>query len=273
MSIFRRRDKVNKMINKKFLIKNSFTNISGETFIPDNYNGKNVILAHGFSNDRHQRGQFDDLKKELLKKGYSVFWFDFPGTGKSGGKFEDTTLAKQREALKGVIEYVYKNKYVNKEQLGLVATSFSSVSAITLNSNRVKTYVLCSVNAQPYNVIADLFKNSYGNEKIKNIFNPQGLSIRTNGVGRLLKLKPAFWKSVRDINLRERVSKITNPKLFIHGDKDLIACYQEAKELFNSAKSPKKFITIKGAGHNYDESKKVRVEMINKILDWFNKTL
>jgi len=36
-----------------------------------------------------------------------------------------------------------------------------------LNSKRIKTYVLVGLNARPYEIIADLFKNNYGNRKLR----------------------------------------------------------------------------------------------------------
>jgi len=118
------------MKSKNFIIKVEGVKISREIAFSDNYNRKTVILAHGFSNDRHQRGQFDDLKKTLLKEGYAVCWFDFPGIGKSGGKFEDTTLLRQQKTLKGIIEYVNNLKSVDNQHLGPVAVSFAINSTL-----------------------------------------------------------------------------------------------------------------------------------------------
>ncbi|NTU69385.1 alpha/beta hydrolase, partial [bacterium] len=217
--------------------------------------------------------QFDDLRDSLLEKGYCVVWFDFPGTGKSTGKFEDTTLIRQRNTLNEVIKYVYKLKGVNKDDIALLAMSFATVSAITLDTKMIKTYILASTNGDPYKVISNLFKFSFNRKIFRNVFNPAGVSIRTNAVGDVLKLKPSFWESLKDINIKKYIEKMSAPKMYLHGDRDKTASFSEAKKMYRLTCNPKKFVTVKGAGHNYDESKKVRQDMIKAVLNWLEETL
>lgn len=259
------------MRQKKFNLKVRNIFISGDLTYPDNYNGKSIILAHGFSNDRHQRGQFDDLRSSLLIKGYAVCWFDFPGVGKSTGKFEDTTLRLQRQTLNKVVKYTARQKEIDKNYIYLFSMSFATVSAILLNPKEIKAFIFGGTNANPYEIISSLFINSYGNEKVENVFDPKGISRRTNGVGKVLKLKPKFWKSVDTLNLERAIQFIKKPKLFMHGDKDSIAPYSEAVSIYKKAVTPKKIVTIENSGHNFDESKKIRQNFIKETIDWIEE--
>jgi len=76
-----------------------------------------------------------------------------------------------------------------------------------------------------------------------------------------------------NFDLKKCLEKIDRPKMFLHGDKDVIAPYGEAKKIFRYAKELKKFLLIRRAGHNFDESKKIRKEYVTSVCKWFNKYL
>lgn len=249
------------MQEKDFIIEVGDSRISGDYTVPDNYNKKTVILAHGFSNDRHQRGQFDDLRDVLLKKGYAVLWFDFPGpAGKSSGLFENTTIERHKEILGNIIGYSSSLSFVDINSLYLVAMSFCSVVAAVLNSNKIKKMIFIGFNFDPHKIISNIFGNN---------FNLNGVSERTNAAGDRLRLNADFWKSLEDVNLIEDIKKIKTPLLFIHGDKDITAPYKDAKKFYIDHIGGNNFITIKGASHNFDESDNIRAEMIKSIINWF----
>ena len=48
----------------------------------------------------------------------------------------------------------------------------------------------------------------------------------------------------------DRIAKIEMPLLIIHGDADRIIPHAHGEKLFEAANEPKKFYTVKGAGHN-----------------------
>jgi len=48
----------------------------------------------------------------------------------------------------------------------------------------------------------------------------------------------------------EKITTITVPTLFIHGDRDEIVPYEQGQRVFNAAAGPKAFFTIPGATHN-----------------------
>lgn len=48
----------------------------------------------------------------------------------------------------------------------------------------------------------------------------------------------------------DKIERVGAPVLFIHGDRDEIVPYEQARRLFAAAKPPKAFYTVRGAGHN-----------------------
>lgn len=47
-----------------------------------------------------------------------------------------------------------------------------------------------------------------------------------------------------------KINKIRVPLLILHGDRDEIVPYEQGKKLYEAANPPKRFYTIRGAGHN-----------------------
>ena len=61
------------------------------------------------------------------------------------------------------------------------------------------------------------------------------------GIGLLIKTK---------YDALSKIGAVTAPVLVLHGDGDDIAPFEMGRELFAAANDPKRFHTIKGAGHN-----------------------
>jgi hypothetical protein len=69
---------------------------------------------------------------------------------------------------------------------------------------------------------------------------------------KVLPFAPRFLVRTRMDSIN-KIDKITVPKLFVHGDSDEIIPYKQGRKLFERAVEPKRFYTIKDAGHNDTE--------------------
>ena len=58
------------------------------------------------------------------------------------------------------------------------------------------------------------------------------------------KLSPALTEIV------EKIEKVHVPVLVLHGDRDEVVPYEQGKRVFEAAREPKEFYTIRGAHHN-----------------------
>jgi fermentation-respiration switch protein FrsA (DUF1100 family) len=47
-----------------------------------------------------------------------------------------------------------------------------------------------------------------------------------------------------------KIAKVRAPLLVLHGDQDDIVPFESGRKLFEAASEPKRFYTIRGAGHN-----------------------
>ena len=51
-------------------------------------------------------------------------------------------------------------------------------------------------------------------------------------------------------DVAEKIRKVEAPLLVLHGDKDEVVPYEQGKRVFEAAREPKEFYTIRGAHHN-----------------------
>jgi len=55
---------------------------------------------------------------------------------------------------------------------------------------------------------------------------------------------PAHYNNI------EKIHRVDAPKLIVHGDRDDIVPFSMGQKLFEAAKDPKSFYSVKDAGHN-----------------------
>nr|HID58518.1 alpha/beta hydrolase [Desulfobacterales bacterium] len=66
----------------------------------------------------------------------------------------------------------------------------------------------------------------------------------------------------------EEIKKVNFPVLIIHGDADTIVPYDLGRRLFDAANLPKRFYTVKRAGHNntYELGGKAYLEIVESFI-------
>lgn len=181
-----------------------------------------VIMCHGFGSSKDSDAN-RDLAQKLLKRGLSVFRFDFTGCGKSQGKLEQLTPLAGLDDLKSVI------KILGKKQFALYGNSFGGYTALLyVSENPILALGLKSPVSRYVDVSAEISEQNYGFTQ---------------------SLKNDFLREVKSINLYEKAKNIKAPVLIVHGDQDKIVPVAQSKKLIKSLKGEKKLIILKGASH------------------------
>lgn len=223
-----------------------------------------VILVHGFGTDKTEGGMFDELANTLTNTGFLVYRFDFSGLGKSEGDYSKTSLSKLVGDLRTIVDFVKTQPQVETSKLGAVGLSLGTSVLIALNAPEVKIYVLLGSIIRPYEVLKNLCE-PYS-------FNPNGISFRITPRGRRVELGPQFWKDLSKYDLLKLISVIRKPVCVIHGEKDTKVPLADAEALYKAAKSPKKIVVIKNAGHGAYRPEE-RKQIIDETVSWFQKFL
>jgi fermentation-respiration switch protein FrsA (DUF1100 family) len=63
------------------------------------------------------------------------------------------------------------------------------------------------------------------------------------------------------LNSIDKIANYPGPLLQSHGDADELIPIEQGHQLFAAARGPKKFVTIKDAGHNDPQSEEYRIAL------------
>ncbi|NTV58532.1 MAG: alpha/beta hydrolase [Deltaproteobacteria bacterium] len=178
--------------------------------------GPVILHSHGNAGNMSHRL---DLVQPFLRRGLSVFLFDYRGFGKSSGRPSETGLYRD-----GIAAWTYlaEKEKIAPERIVLHGHSIGAAVAIEVAlEKKVRGLVIESA----FTSTKDMAKGM----ALFALFSP---------------LLPAHYNNI------EKISHLTVPKLIVHGDRDEIVPFSMGQKLFEAALDPKFFYPVKDAGHN-----------------------
>lgn len=211
-----------------------------------------IILCHGITVDKEDDGVFTYLAKELYKKGFSSFRFDFRAHGKSEGKQTDFTIKGQEKDILSAVKFLQKRGY---KKFGIIGASFAggSVSIFSSKHDKIMKFVVM------WNALIDY--NSFLHPKLiwpKKYFSSIDSDIEEKcyvEVGsRKFRMGKKIIREMRSLKPWKSLEKYNKPILFIHGDKDDYVPYRDSLKFSRMLKAEMK--TIKGGQHGFENKKK-----------------
>ena len=202
-------------------------------FIPNEEARFTLLFSHGNAGNISHR-----IEKILLLHdlGLNIFIFDYRGYGKSQGSPSESGLYKDARAAH---DYLISKRKIPENSIILYGESIGGAVAIDL-AHKAKVRAL--VTEETFTSIRDMAKIAY-------------------------PFLPYFIFSSR-FNCISKIREVECSKLVIHSIDDEIVPFYLGERLFNAAKSPKKFLKIRGS-HNtaFLDSKKQFTEGIKSFLD------
>lgn len=184
-------------------------------FVPAKKARATVLFFHGNAGNMSHRVEVVDI---LHKAGLNIFIFDYRGYGKSEGTPSEKGTYIDTSAA---YDYLIKRDDVVKDAIVFYGKSLGAAIAVDA-ATRLEHAAL--IIESPFTSIRDMAKEIYP-------FLPSGLIVS------------AGYDSI------SKIPGISSPKLVIHSEDDEIIPYEHGKRLFNKAKEPKEFFTMRG-GHN-----------------------
>lgn len=180
-----------------------------------------LVWFHGNAGNIGHR--VDNLSLLHRRTGLSIFIFDYRGYGRSEGDIsEEGTYLDGQAAL----DYIrlHKGRDLETEVILFGRSLGAGVAVEMAVRNRVRGLILESA-----------FPSVRGMAK------------------RVYPLLPsavvaAFVKT--DYDSLSKIRGVEAPLLVLHGDRDTVVPMEQGLELFEAANEPKRFYTIRGAGHN-----------------------
>jgi fermentation-respiration switch protein FrsA (DUF1100 family) len=185
-------------------------------FFPGEKDSPVILHFHGNAGNISHRL---DLAQLFLRKGLSVFLFDYRGFGKSSGRPSESGLYRDGIAA---WNYLTEKKKIAPDRIVLHGHSIGAAVAIEVAlEKKVRGLILESA----FTSTKDMAKTMV----LFALFSP---------------LFPAHYNNL------EKIHRVPVPKLIIHGERDEIVPFSMGKRLFDAAGEPKFFHPVKDAGHN-----------------------
>lgn len=192
----------------------------GETlhgwFFPSEKDSPVILHCHGNAGNISHRL---DLVPPLLRKGFSVFLFDYRGFGRSSGRPSEEGLYED-----GLAAWIYLTEKENIPPERIVLHGHSIGAAVAVEV-ALKKKVRSVVIESGFTSTKDMAKTM----ALIALFSP---------------LLPAHYNNL------EKIRRVPTPKLIIHGQRDEIVPFPMGQKLFEAAPVPKFFYPVRDAGHN-----------------------
>jgi len=235
--------------------------IVGQIYLPDiDTRYPLVCLCHGVPSGNPldpNDGGYPTLAARICQQNYAVFFFNFRGTGDSGGNMD---LLGWTRDLQAVVNYLYDLKDIDSSHLYLVGFSGGAATSVYVASKdkRVSGVAACACPAH-----FDLFTERGEPQEIIDRYRSIG-AIRDDDFPPTIK---GWFDNLKLVTPLDHVAGIApRPLLLVHGELDETVPLNHASELFAKAGEPKQMIVLEGAGHRLRQEEKAVVA----FLDWLD---
>lgn len=220
---------------------------------PSNFNGKIVLMYHGFTGNKTEHGGiFRDISRSIEKEGLASLRMDFSGNGESDGSFRDFTFTSLVDEANLLVDYVKSLEGV--KEVYLLGFSMGGALAAMIAGKRKDDFSKL-VLISPAALIIETIKSRY-----------EITSKLANGDADLgnYPLSLAMYESLAKYDILEGIENFDKPVLLIHGMKDLAVSYERSLE-YEKKYANATLHLIEKAGHGYDRSEQ-KNELINETV-------
>ena len=190
-------------------------NLSLVQFFPNDSIAKGVVLY--FHGNRDNINRYAKYAPNFTKHGYEVWMIDYPGYGKTTGKFTEENVYMQAKEM-----YKLANSRFGKDSIIVYGKSLGSGIASYLASKKICKRLILET---PYYSIPDLFSH------YAPVF----------PVNAMTHFKFPTGEYLREVNI---------PITIFHGNEDGVIPYSCATKLKKVLKQGDEFITINKGSHN-----------------------
>jgi len=226
-----------------------------------------IAMFHGFTGNRTEAHRlFIHVARALSDSGFVVLRFDFRGSGDSDGEFDDMTVPGEVSDAGEALNFLAKQRMVNKQKIGVIGLSMGGRVAAILTSKdkRVKFAVLYAAALSP---LRESFLAMAGKEGLERLDSGEAFKI-----GDGWYLKKSFFDRVDEPVPLDVMHKIKVPVLLVHGDADQTVSIEDSRkgyEVIRNLNSRNEFYVVKGGDHVFTDRKHEQ-EVIRKTLEWLN---
>jgi len=237
--------------------------IVGQLYLPGgSKNYPLVCLCHGVPSGNPpdpNDGGYPELAGRFCAEGFGAFFFNFRGTGDSGGNFDILGWTRDLEA---VVDHLCGLDVVDTSRLFLVGFSGGAATSVYVASKdeRVCGLAACACPAD-FSLLMERDT-------------PQGTIDRYRTIGAIRDddFPPSldgWFDNLRQVTPIEHVAGISpRPLLLIHGANDETVPVEHARSLYETAGKPKEIVVLEGLGHRLRQEDRA----VAAVMDWLKST-
>ncbi|RED56024.1 hypothetical protein DFP95_11587 [Cohnella lupini] len=198
---------------------------------------KTAILAHGYSGQADQMGEFARLFKDTL--GFNVLIPDARGHGRSEGKYIGFGWPERKDIVDWIGEVLKHSG--KKAQIVLHGISMGGATVMMTGGEPLPPNVKAIVEDCGYTSVKEQL--SY---QLKRMYRMPWFPM-IPATSLVTKLLAGYFFG--EASALAQVKKSKTPTLFIHGDADIFVPTRMVRELYASASADKSLYIVPGAGH------------------------
>jgi len=217
--------------------------LNGFEWLPNQPNGKTVLIAHGYASYAYK---FEQYIQPLLKMGCRVLCFDAPGHGLSQGRYINIVIYEQ--AIQEIIKDHGPIDYFIGHSLGAITLA---MVAETISHPLNHKFVLIAPATKTTTTFENYFNMMHLKEGVKAAF--------------IEELQRHTLHPVSFFEADRALAKYSGPVLWVHDQEDMVCPYKDLIDFKNKASENIKFLTTNGLGHNKVYKTQ---EVIDKIMSF-----
>lgn len=229
---------------------------------PETPSDKLAILCPGYL-DTKDYTHLVKLAEALASCGYTVARFDPIGTWESDGDISEYTITQYLDDIKNVLEYMLNQGSFKHILLG--GHSRGGRLSILYAARDPRISIVLGIMPSSGSITG---KRRAEWEKEGSIFSKRDLP-DDKSVVKEFRVPFSHVLDEDKYDVIGDVNKIKAPIILIAGELDNLVLPEDVKEIFDNSNEPKKYIVLKGIGHNYrhnlDEIEIVNNEIIKEV--------
>ena len=231
------------IIKKTRIFHPNKTAIQVTVFTPDYKNKKTplVIMLTGDGPKGSKSLTWSNLAEKLSTQGIATLLFDFSGLGDSDGLRANLTLTQGIADFELVFKYVQTLNYIDKKNIGILASSFGA--SVALNCYNIINSVKALGLKSPCCFLPDAYINEISEHSLEEWVNTN--YCRENQYNLNVLLDPFSY------NTYESAKKIDTPCLITHGVEDKIVPISQSNYLNILLKCRHEFKMFHNCDHGY----------------------
>ena len=204
-----------------------------------------VLFLHGFLSSRTRKKITTIM--DMLKDDAILLAIDFTGHGQSEGHIKNITLSTCIDDATCALSFLKSLPQTDTKRIGLYGSSLGGATAIHVASKDKSLRALVLI--APVGDFKDLHTHRFTAASLRK-WKQQDYLLEKDASGKAVRVNYSFVTDARRYDGFLAAKKIRAKTLICHGDRDDVVPYEQGKRVFEAAREPKEFYTIRGAHHN-----------------------